>query len=161
MPSPPSLAQPEASPPPDLPHEDLGARELRLPARSCELQRARAYADQAAASFGFGEAERFEFVLAVNEAVTNAIRHGTADEAGTINLCVAADGDCLTLDVSDRGPFVAPAAEDERMPDHGRGFALMAKLVDEVDVRVGPQGTTVRLGKRRLGVLNGAGGDHG
>jgi len=159
MPSPRSPGQPEA-PLPGLPRVDVGAHGLQLPAKSQELRRAREYADQAAASFGFDEAERFAFVVAVNEAVTNAVRHGTPDEAGTISLRVGADHDRLTLEVSDSGPFVTPAVEDEAMPDHGRGFALMAKLVDEVDVQVGPEGTTVRLGKRRHGVLNPTGAGH-
>ena len=140
----------------DPPPADFATQELRLPAKASELHRARDYADRAAASFGFGEPGRVEFVYAVNEAVTNAIRHGTADKAGTIGLHIVADGDRLTVDVCDCGPFVAPATDDdEPMADHGRGFDLMAKLVDDVEVRARPEGTTVRLGTRRRGVGTG------
>ncbi len=152
MPSPRLPASAEARRSHDPPPGDFATPELRLPAKASELQRAREYADHAAASFGFAEPERFELVYAVNEAVTNAIRHGTADKAGTIGLHFAGDGDRLTVDVCDSGPFVPPAADDdEPMPDHGRGFDLMAKLVDDVEVRARPEGTTVRLGKRRRG----------
>jgi serine/threonine-protein kinase RsbW len=154
MPSPRLPAQPDSPPTPDLPPVAFVARELRLPAEASELHRAREYADRAATTFGFGEDERFDVVFAVNEAVTNAIRHGTADEAGTIGLRIAADGDRMTLEVCDRGPFVPPGADDEPMSDHGRGFALMTKLMDDVEVRVRPDGTTVRLGKCRRGVGN-------
>jgi anti-sigma regulatory factor (Ser/Thr protein kinase) len=33
--------------------------------------------------------------------------------------------------------------------DHGRGLALMASLVDEVQLEIEPGGTTVRLSKVR------------
>jgi len=33
--------------------------------------------------------------------------------------------------------------------DHGRGLALMASLVDEVQLEIDPGGTTVRLSKVR------------
>jgi anti-sigma regulatory factor (Ser/Thr protein kinase) len=138
----------------------FAARELRLPARPSELTRAREYVDAAATAFGFDERDRFDFVFAANEAVTNAIRHGTPDAAGTISLRIAADGDRLLLDVWDRGPFVTPAANGEVMPDHGRGLGLMALLMDEFEVRAEPDGTTVRLAK--LLVADGAADDgHG
>jgi anti-sigma regulatory factor (Ser/Thr protein kinase) len=161
MPSPPWPGQPEAAPPSDLLAGDFTAGEFRLLAKPSELQRVRDYADQAAVRFGFGHAERFEFVFAVNEAVTNAIRHGTADEAGTIGLRIAADGDRLLVDVCDRGPFVKPVASDEPMPDRGRGFQLMARLMDDVEVRVRPAGTTVRLGKRLRVASRGPNGNRG
>ena len=162
MPSPHLPVQPEAPRSPDPSAGDFITPELRLPAKASELQRAREYADQAAASFGFDDPERFQFAFAVNEAVTNAIRHGTADQAGTIGLRIAAHGDRLTVDVCDCGPFVDRAADqDEPMPDHGRGFDLMAKLMDELEVRAHPEGTTVRLGKRRRGMSDRAEGDGG
>ncbi len=156
MPSPRLPALPEAPRSQDPSPGNLATLELRLPAKASELGRAREYADQAAVSFGFAERERFEFVYAVNEAVTNAIRHGTADESGTIGLHIAGDGDRLTVDVCDSGPFVAPVADDdEPMHDHGRGFGLMAKLMDDVEVLARREGTTLRLGKRRRGMDSG------
>lgn len=124
-------------------------RELRLPARASELERARDYASDAATAFGFDEKDRFQFVFAANEAVTNAIRHGTPDAAGTIGLRIVATGDRLTLAVCDSGSFVAPAATAERMPEHGRGLELMARLMDDFEVSAEPEGTIVRLAKRR------------
>lgn len=141
-------AQPE-SPPAESLAGHFGVRELRLPAKASELGRAREYANQAAATFGFGAEDRFEFVFAVNEAVTNAIMHGAADEAGTIGLRIVADDQRLLLDVCDRGHFLARPPVEEPLAEHGRGFPLMAKFVDDLEVRSGPEGTTVRLGKRR------------
>ena len=153
MPSPRLPAQPEAPRSPDL-AADFAPRQWRLAAKPSELQRAREYAEDAALSFGFDEAERFELVFAVNEAVTNAIRHGTADQAGTIGLRIAAEGDVLLLDICDCGRFFTPPDDDDDpLPDHGRGLGLMARLMDAVEVRARPDGTTVRLGKRRRAVV--------
>jgi len=127
---------------------DFVPRELRLAARPSELQRAREYVDDAAAAFGFNRSDRFQLVFAVNEAVTNAIRHGSPDDAGTIGLRVSAVGDRLTLTVRDCGRFVTPVNAG-RMADHGRGMEMMATLVDDFEVSSEPGGTTVRLGKRR------------
>ena len=160
MPSPRSPAQPEAPRPPDV-RADFAPRHWRLEAKPSELQRAREYAEQAAVSFGFDDAERFQLVFALNEAVTNAIRHGAADEAGTIGLRIAAEGDRLILDVCDCGRFAAPTPNDDPMPERGRGFALMGKLMDHVEVRARPEGgTTVRLGKRRRSHEPARNGDH-
>jgi len=104
--------------------------------------------DDAAAAFGLSQSDRFQFVFAVNEAVTNAIRHGSPDEAGTIGLRATAVGDRLTLTVCDCGRFVTPVNAG-RMADHGRGMEMMATLVDDFEVVSEPAGTIVRLGKRR------------
>ena len=157
MPSPHSPAQAERPSSP-APAADFAPRHWRLEAKPSELGRAREYADRAAESFGFDEAARFQLVFALNEAVTNAIRHGSADEAGTIGLYIAAEGDCLVLDVCDCGRFVAATDDDDPMADHGRGFALMDKLMDHVQVWATPEGTTVRLGKRRRAIADRDGG---
>src|SRR6202035_521229 len=60
-----------------------GSRDLRLRCHPSELRHARCHVDEAAAEFGLGPAERYQFVFAVNEAVTNAIRHGEPDSDGT------------------------------------------------------------------------------
>jgi stage II sporulation protein AB (anti-sigma F factor) len=123
--------------------------ELRLPARASKLGLARAYARDAAAAFGFDAEQSYEIAFAVNEAVTNAIRHGRPDEQGHIHLSAVAQGERLTLAVRDYGTFVASAVGANPSPEGGRGFALMAGLMDAVQLCVSPAGTTVRLSKVR------------
>jgi anti-anti-sigma factor len=60
-------------------------------------------------------------------------------------------GAVVSLVVRDRGQWRSPR-EDGR----GRGFLLMNALVDEVEVRPGPEGTEVRL-RRELGRALGEG----
>jgi anti-sigma regulatory factor (Ser/Thr protein kinase) len=123
--------------------------ELRLPAERARLGEARRYAERAAADFGLDADGSFGFVFAVNEAVTNAVRHGAPDAQGLLCLSVAADPERLTFAVRDWGTFALPAPNVSPRPGRGRGFALMASLVDEVELRVAPGCTIVRLSKIR------------
>jgi anti-sigma regulatory factor (Ser/Thr protein kinase) len=125
------------------------ASELHVLARRSELGVARSYAEDVAAAFGLDADGRYEFVYAVNEAVTNAIRHGASDEEDMIHMSISADADRLTFCVRDRGTFVMPEVELDESSPGGRGLALIASLVDEVDVHIDPGGTTVRLTKLR------------
>jgi serine/threonine-protein kinase RsbW len=125
------------------------ASELGLSARRSELHAARRYVGEAAAAFGFDADSCYEFVFAVNEAVTNAIRHGAPDALGLIYLSFIADADCLTFAVRDCGTFAMPTLDAATRPEHGRGLAFMASLVDEVRLRTEPGSTTVHLAKAR------------
>jgi anti-sigma regulatory factor (Ser/Thr protein kinase) len=130
-------------------HLPAATSELRLPAERSRLGEARRYAERAAADFGLDAGGSFGFVFAVNEAVTNAIRYGAADAQGRLRLSVAADAERLTFAVRDWGTFAVPAPNVSPHPGRGRGFALMASLVDEVELRVAPGCTIVRLSKLR------------
>ncbi|HEX5852244.1 MAG TPA: ATP-binding protein [Solirubrobacteraceae bacterium] len=126
------------------------AAELRMDARASELAGARRYAAEAAAAFGLEADAGYDFVYAVNEAVTNAIRHGSPDEHGQILLSVRAAEGRLVLSVHDRGNFALPTWPPRAGREGGRGFALMERLVDDVQVRVDRQGTTVTLTTARM-----------
>jgi anti-sigma regulatory factor (Ser/Thr protein kinase) len=113
------------------------------------LGTARRYAGKAAAAFGLDADSSYEFVYAVNEAVTNAIRHGAPDARGLIRLTIAADAERLTFIVRDYGTFAMPILPPTTESEHGRGFALMASFVDEVKLCAEPGSTTVSLSKAR------------
>jgi stage II sporulation protein AB (anti-sigma F factor) len=131
--------------------------DLRLPARPVELKRARDCVAAAAADFGFARKTAYELVFAVNEAVTNAIKHGNPDEDGTIGLTIDAEGDSLVCEIQDAGPFVTPRAHEEPVTaESGRGFAFMSALTDEFELLVKPAATVVRLRKSRPALVPGA-----
>jgi anti-sigma regulatory factor (Ser/Thr protein kinase) len=123
------------------------ASELRLPAQASELAAAREYAHEAASAFGLDDDGCYEFAFAVNEAVTNAIRHGRPDEHGYIHLSVFADDDRLTFAVRDCGTFAASTFDRVTSSERGRGFALMTRLMDAVQLCAAPGSTTLRLSK--------------
>jgi anti-sigma regulatory factor (Ser/Thr protein kinase) len=122
-----------------------------LAAEGTELARARRFAEQAAAAFGLDGDGCYGFAYAVNEAVTNAIRHGRPDERGLIRLSITTEGDRLTCAVRDCGTFVTPdlRGRSGRWIENGRGFALMNRLMDEVQLSIEPGSTIVRLSKAR------------
>jgi anti-sigma regulatory factor (Ser/Thr protein kinase) len=122
---------------------------LHLPAQRSQLATARRYAEAAATAFGLDPERSYEFVYAVNEAVTNAIRHGAPDAQGLVHLSLATDANRLTLVVRDSGTFLRPVAGADDDPGHRRGLALMAIFTDEVRLCTRPGCTTVSLSKDR------------
>jgi anti-sigma regulatory factor (Ser/Thr protein kinase) len=120
-------------------------RELWLRQDPRELRRARWLADTAAAEHGLEPDEQFRFTFAVNEAVANAIEHGEASPEGHILIRTSVSGDALCFEVHDWGSFSPNLSEADPMPERGRGLALMASMVDEVDVKPSGDATVVRL----------------
>jgi anti-sigma regulatory factor (Ser/Thr protein kinase) len=130
--------------------ESFAPVHLRLPAQSSELRRARDEVAAAGTRFGLEHKECYELVFAVNEAVTNAIRHGSPAPDGTIGLRIEADGDELICLVSDCGPFVPPRRKrDLATEEGGRGFAFMSALTDTMELMVESSTTMIELRKRR------------
>ena len=86
------------------------------------------------------EEEVASVVLAVNEAVANAIEHGGR---GSVDVLVDAtmDEGALTIEIRDQGRWQNRPSE----PDRGRGLLLMQALMDEVDVERSSSGTLVRM----------------
>jgi anti-sigma regulatory factor (Ser/Thr protein kinase) len=124
-------------------------RELSIPADLARLADARAFADEAAADFGFDETDRYQIKMAMSEAVANAVEHGSQGPAERISLRVLVEDGALTFYVRDNGSFIPRMAPRGAMPERGRGLAFMSQLMDEVDVRPGPDGTVLRFSKRR------------
>jgi anti-sigma regulatory factor (Ser/Thr protein kinase) len=142
------LAEVKISPESDA--EYLSAGELTLPATDSSLLAAREYVEETAAAFGFDADSCYQFVFAVNEAVTNAIKHGGSDEHGYIRLRAITEGDLLTFVVHDYGTFRVSSIDRSIRVEHGRGLAFMASLTDKIGVSAKPGGTTVSLSKARV-----------
>jgi anti-sigma regulatory factor (Ser/Thr protein kinase) len=53
--------------------------------------------------------------------------------------------DALTFEVHDWGSFTPSLEEADALPERGRGLALMATMVDEVEVKPTGDATVVRL----------------
>ncbi len=87
-----------------------------------------------------------DFVLAVNELASNALRHGGG--AGRVRLWVAQGA--VRCEISDRGPGI-PAqqihADDPPSPlaTGGRGIWLARQLCDRLTIASGRYGTTVQV----------------
>jgi anti-sigma regulatory factor (Ser/Thr protein kinase) len=128
-----------------LPDRWRRTRELRLRSDPSQLKEARKLAEEAADDFGLDEDARFRLTLAANEAVANAIEHGSPSADGTVLLRVCADQDGVRFEVRDWGTFAMRFPDPEALAQRGRGLPMMAALVDEVDMKPGDDGTLVSL----------------
>ena len=124
-------------------------REHAIRAEVGRLKEARDFAEHAAAEFGFDEDARYQVKLAMSEAVTNAIQHGSTSPQDPIRIAVGAEGDALVFEVLDTGRFRPRVRRGGEIPESGRGLEFMRLVMDEVDVRAGAGGTLLRLVKRR------------
>lgn len=101
------------------------------------------------AAIGANEVD--DVVLAVDEAVSNAVEHGHHDGERdgrpspiTVTARVAGD-DMVQIEVRDQGSWRVPTPNGDR----GRGIGIMRSIMDEVDVRSSATGTVVVMRRRR------------
>jgi anti-sigma regulatory factor (Ser/Thr protein kinase) len=124
-------------------------QEHELRADLGRVKEARDFADLCALDFGFTGDERYQLKLSMSEAVTNAIQHGSSSEGDPIWLTAVGEGDTLVFYVRDTGRFIPHARRSGKLQESGRGLDFMRRLMDEVDLRPGRDGTLVRFSKRR------------
>jgi anti-sigma regulatory factor (Ser/Thr protein kinase) len=115
------------------------------------LKEARDFAEHAAADFGFDEDARYQVKLAMSEAVTNAIQHGSASPRDEIRISAVEESGALVFEVVDTGRFRPLVRRRGELPESGRGLEFMRRLMDEVDLRPTTYGTLLRFVKRPLG----------
>jgi anti-sigma regulatory factor (Ser/Thr protein kinase) len=112
------------------------------------VKEARDFADLAAADFGFNEDVRYKVKLAMSEAVTNAIQHGSASPTDEIRILAVEESGALVFEVVDTGRFRPRVTRRGDLPESGRGLEFMRRLMDEVDLRPTTYGTLLRFVKR-------------
>jgi anti-sigma regulatory factor (Ser/Thr protein kinase) len=94
----------------------------------------------------------FDCLVAVTEACSNALRHGRGEAAPRLRWRI--ERDCVCFDVQDystvRWSQGARLNGSDGLADRvgGFGLELMKGLMDSVEIRMGPGGTTVGLVKR-------------
>jgi anti-sigma regulatory factor (Ser/Thr protein kinase) len=94
-------------------------------------------------------------IFALGEAIANAIQHAGTCES--IEIWVSIEGDTVVARVTDRGcGFSSPPGGVVPLPsvyaEDGRGFAIMQRCTDFLDVSTNPgSGTVVTLGRYRRG----------
>jgi len=95
--------------------------------------------------------------LAVDEAVTNVIKHAYAGSKGQIHLTCTREGDTFVITIQDKGkpfdPRSVPPPDLEADVDGrrigGLGIYFMKKIMDEVSYRFDPaEGNVLTLKKR-------------
>jgi serine/threonine-protein kinase RsbW len=126
----------------------------RLPGEPASVPLIRNYVGAVARELQFTEASVRDILIAVSEAATNALKHGST-QGGQDEIAVRcrAEVDRLVIEVMDRGkgfdPLSVPVPVAEQMREGGMGIFFMRTLMDEVSFDCGSSGTTVRLVKCR------------
>ncbi len=128
--------------------ESFSPREHSIRADLGRLKEARDFAVSAAAEFGFGAEALHDVKLAVSEAVTNAIRHGSHSPDDPVRIMATEESGALVFEVIDTGTFVPRVVRRGDVPESGRGLEFMRVLMDEVDLRPSRRGTLLRMAKR-------------
>jgi anti-sigma regulatory factor (Ser/Thr protein kinase) len=126
----------------------FGRREHSIRADLARLKEARDFAERAAIAFGLPSHACYQVKLALSEAVTNAIQHGSSSPDDPVHIVVTEESGALAFEVIDTGRFVPRVARRGDMPESGRGLEFMRLLMDEVDLDPGERGTRLRLVKR-------------
>ncbi|HET6387173.1 MAG TPA: ATP-binding protein [Armatimonadota bacterium] len=108
---------------------------------------------------GFTDDEGVEIAIAVSEALSNAVEHARTAGEASVDICCTADLEGIEVVVRDQGaiqwnPGVVPEATDpldslEGLSQRGRGLIHMQAFMDEMEIHVSPEGTEVRLRRRR------------
>jgi len=103
---------------------------------------------------GIGEKEEIDILVALQEALANAVLHGCGNDSSKFVRCaVEIDPSAVRIVVRDPGPgfntsLATDASENAvNLTEHGRGICLMRSLMDEVTYRHG--GSEVELKKVR------------
>ena len=128
--------------------EQAGSRKLSIPAQLERLGEVRDFVDRATEEAGFDDRARYEIKLAVNEAVTNAIRHGSDSPEDSVRLVITQRGEELDFCVADSGLFVHRFELPRDLPERGRGLSFISELMDGLEVQPEYEGTTIRFSKR-------------
>jgi anti-sigma regulatory factor (Ser/Thr protein kinase) len=117
----------------------------------------RSTVSELAAVWGFEDEQCRRITLAVDEALSNVIRHAYKNRYDQeIDLNCQAHSDCLEFSVVDRGEAADPsrfcAQPLDEMALGGRGTHLIRQIMDEVCYERLPEGNRLRLKKYLPGV---------
>ena len=109
---------------------------------------------KAAREFGFPESDLFAIKLALEEAMSNAIKHGNAcDPVKRVEVDYSVNEQMVAVTIGDEGPgfdmeqVPDPRLEENLSKPHGRGLMLMKAYMDEVEYN--ETGNRLKMVKQR------------
>lgn len=117
-----------------------GPETVSVPGTTAGVGRAAAAFDQFCRDHGVPAEARWRFQIALDEILSNVVRHGYKDRAGTITLTFAQDERTVSVEVVDSAPAFDPRQApppdtssplETRRPG-GLGIVLTEDLLDEL-----------------------------
>lgn len=120
---------------------------LEIKADLAQLALVRDFISQAAKNCVFSHQDIFDITLATNEAVANAIEHGSTGPDSVVRISYRCVKGNFVVKVKDTGRF-SKVINMNNGDYRGRGIMLMLALMDRVAFDETPQGTEVSLIKK-------------
>ncbi len=133
-------------------HATIAREEFELPGDLASVAQSRERIMKFIRQSCRNEETQIDVLVAVQEALANAARHGCGDDAAKkIGCSLAADTSQIAITLSDPGPGFDVASWDAEdvassTASHGRGISLMRSLMTEVSFARG--GSEIRLRKQ-------------
>lgn len=125
---------------------------IEISAKAENLAKVRHFVKDFASRCGFSRPEMCDIELAVGEAISNSVEHGSPRaEKSLITITCTCHEDHLLVQVADEGVFRREMPEQEVESEasyRGRGIFLMLALMDKVSIDESKKGTTVFLSKK-------------
>ena len=125
-------------------------KEVSIQSNIANLRRIEEFIESVAPLYAIGKETYGEVLVAVMEAVNNAINHGNKrDEKKVVEVCFEKEEDTLIVTVSDEGTGFRPELiPDPTKPENiekisGRGVFLMRNLSDGIEFN--EQGNSVKM----------------
>ena len=117
------------------------------------LRLARSIVNSCCREFGISQADSRAIVSALNEALTNVMRHAyLGDRTRPILIACRRVGDGIELEVRDRGRHFDPVTHPSPPPDElragGRGLFIIRESVDDLQYDRDGEWNRLRLRKR-------------
>ncbi len=127
--------------------------DVRIPSHPRWLRLARLLVDECCRDFEVDAAAARDIVLAVDEALSNVMRHAyEGDSAQPIRIVCRCDGNAFQVEVCDLGrefdPFAQPVPPPDELRSGGRGIFLIRSLMDGYEYTRADGWNCVRLRKR-------------
>ncbi|MEM6749225.1 MAG: ATP-binding protein [Planctomycetota bacterium] len=134
-----------------------------IPSRMTDVPGVLVAVAQSLEDAGFPPDDRFAVRLALDEAITNAVKHGNGQDPGkTVTVEWSVAGGTLDISVEDQGPGFDPADVPDPTLDEnlsrpsGRGVMLIQAYMDKVEFN--DRGNRVRMTRAMSAEGGGSGG---
>ena len=95
-----------------------------------------------------------DIAISVSELVNNSVSHGNkSDSSKTVSVSISHKNSDIEIVIADQGAGFDPQAisnpldEENLLKDTGRGIFIVNALMDTVDVKTTPSGTTTTITK--------------
>ena len=114
-------------------------KKFKLHGKSEELAAVRSDLKELLLDWGLADKWIEDFILAVQETLTNVIRHAYENKGGTIEVILRNDSDRVEVVVEDQGKsFDSSKVKEPELPPRkpgGMGLYLIKRLMDEVQYK--------------------------